>query len=136
MGFFKKFMEKLNQGFLYVVDINTFKEYLEFELKFSMENNLEASAHCNIYYNGEKHQVQVWNYQASTFIDEQVKGLVVYYDEAEYKSINQLMEEATIFETKLKDINGYFKIEVLDTDSEFLNNYKKDHPELKVEDYN
>lgn len=135
MGFFKKIMDKLSQGFSYVVDTNTLKEYLEFELKYSLENNLEASAHCNVYYKGDKHQIQVWNYQASTFADEQVKGLIVYYDEIEYKSIEQLMEEATISGTKLKDINEYFKIEVLDVDSEFLNNYKKNHPELKVEDY-
>ena len=136
MSFLKDFMSKISHGFLYVVDINTLVEYINEELKFSLENNLEASAHCNIYYNGEKHEIQVWNHAASNFKTEQEKGLIVYYDDLEFKSVNDLMENAMIANIKLKEINEFFKIELIDTDSVFLNDYKKNHPELNVENYN
>lgn len=134
MSFFKNFMDKLTKGFFYVVDINVLSEHLYNELEFTLENDLEASAHLNIYYNGEKHEIQVWNYAVSNSNDE--KGVIVYLDNAEYKSIEDLLEHATISNIKLKDIQGYFKIELLDIDSEFLNEYRNNHPELNVEDYN
>lgn len=129
-------MNKLTKGFFYVIDINVLSEHLHNELKFALENDLESSAHLNIYYNGEKHEIQVWNYTASNFNDEKEKGLIIYLDDVEYKSIEDLLENATISNVKLKDIQGYFKIELLDIDSEFLNEYKNNHPELNVEDYN
>lgn len=136
MSIFKKFIDKMLHGFFYVVDINTLHEYLNDELKFSLDNNLEASSHLNIYYKGEVHEIQVWNHSASNFKDEQEKGLIVYYDKLKYKSIDELMENAMISNIKLKEINGFFKIELIDMDSEFLNEYKSNHPELKIEDYN
>lgn len=136
MSFFKKMIEKLMQGHFYVVDINTLDEFLKDELKFTLEYNLEASSHFNIYYKGEKHTIQVWNHAASSFADEKAKGLIVYYDQIEYKSIEELMENAIISNVKLKEINEYFKIELIDGDSVFLNEYRSKHPELNVEDYN
>lgn len=135
MNFFKKIINKLNEGFLYVIDINILKKYLEDELEFSISNDLEASANLNIYYKGEKHHIQIWDFRASNFADERTKGLIVYYDDAEYKSIEELMENAIIANIRLKDIKDYFKIELIDCDSVFLNEYKSQHPELKVEDY-
>lgn len=136
MGFLKNFINKMTQGFFYIVDISTFREYLNEELRFAIDNNLEASAHLNIYYKGDKHEIQIWNHTASNFRDEQDKGLIVYYDDIEYKSIDELIEKASISNIKLKDINEFFKIELIDVDSEFLNEYKSKHPELKIEDYN
>lgn len=135
MNFFKKIINKLNEGFLYVIDINILKKHLEDELQFSISNDLEASANLNIYYKGEKHHIQIWDFRASNFADERTKGLIVYYDDIEYKSIEELMENAIIANIRLKDIKDYFKIELIDCDSVFLNEYKSQHPELKVEDY-
>ena len=136
MGFFKKMIEKFNEGFFYVVDINTLRDYINEDLEITLEQKLEAGAHLNIYYNGDKHEIQVWNYAASDFQDEKEKGLIVYYDKIEYKSVEELFDNAIISNTKLKDIKEFFKIELIDMDSNYFKEYQKKHPELKVEDYN
>jgi hypothetical protein len=129
MGFFKNLIDKFNRGCFYVVDEETLRRHLEQNLKFSLDNNLEASANLNIYINNEKHHIQIWNFSASNFKDEKVKGLIVYYDDLEFKTIDDLMKE------KLNNLPKYFKIELIDSDDTFLNEYKKNHPELKEEDY-
>ena len=58
MGLF----DRLFHGFFYVVDEETLRKYLNDELNYSLENRLEASANLNIYLNGEKHHIQIWNY--------------------------------------------------------------------------
>jgi len=136
MGFFKKMIEKFNEGFFYVVDINTLRDYINEDLEITLDQKLEAGAHLNIYYNGDKHEIQVWNYAASDFQDEKEKGLIVYYDKIEYKSVEELFDNAIISNTKLKDIKEFFKIELIDMDSNYFKEYQKKHPELKVEDYN
>lgn len=136
MGFFKKMIEKFNEGFFYVVDINTLRDYINEDLEITLDQKLEAGAHLNIYYNGEKHEIQVWNYAASDYQDEKEKGLIVYYDKIEYKSVDELFDNAIISNTKLKDIKEFFKIELIDMDSNYFKEYQKKHPELKVEDYN
>ena len=136
MGFFKNLIDKLNSGFFYIVDIDTLYEYLNRDLEFSLDNNLEASANLYIYYKNEKHKIQIWNHAASYYKDEKEKGLIVYYDNLEYKSIDEFMQNASIANIKIKDIKEFFKIELIDADSVFLNEYKAKHPELKVEDYN
>ena len=125
MGIFNK----LFHGFYYVVDEKTLKQYLENELNFSLENKLEASANFNIYLNNEKHHIQIWNHSESLFEEEKEKGLIIYYDNEEYKTLEEL------YNSKLNKLPEYFKIELIDTDDTFLNDYKKSHPELKVEDY-
>ena len=125
MGLFSKFFH----GMFYVVDEETLKKYLESELNFSLENNLEASANFNIYFNGEKHHIQIWNYAASEFEDEKAKGLIIYCDEGEYKTLEEL------YGVELNNLPDFFKIELIDMDNTFLNEYKKAHPELKPEDY-
>ncbi len=125
MGFF----DKLFHGFYYVVDEQTLKEYLEKELNFSIENKLEASANLNIYLNNEKHHIQIWNYTGSSFEDEKEKGLIIYYDKEQYKTLEEL------YNSKLNNLPDYFKIELIDLDNEYLSDYKKNHPELKIENY-
>ena len=125
MGIF----DKLFHGFFYVIDEKTLKEFLERDLKFSLENKLEASANLNIYLNNEKHHIQIWNHSESSFEEEKVKGLIIYYDDEEYKTLEEL------YNSKLNNLPEYFKIELLDTDDSYLNDYKKSHPELKIENY-
>lgn len=120
-------LSKLFHGYYYIVDEETLKKYLDDELNFSLENKLEASSNLYIYLNGEKHHIQVWNHAESEFDKE--KGLVFYYDSEEYKSLEEL------YNSKLNNLPNYFKIELIDMDNNFLNEYKKNHPELKVEDY-
>jgi hypothetical protein len=129
MGFFKNFLDKINKGFIYIVDEETLRKHLEQNLKFSLDNNLEASANLNIYINNEKHHIQIWNFSASNFKDEKVKGLIINYDDLEFKTIEDLMKN------KLNNLPKYFKIELIDSDEVFLNEFKKNHPELKEEDY-
>lgn len=126
MGLFSK----LFHGVYYVVDSNTLRTYMEKELDFSKNNNLEASANFNLYLNGNKIHIQVWDYSASSFEDEKAKGLIVYYNDIELKSIDEL------FNNYLMSLPQYFKIELIDADNEYLNEYKKAHPELNPNDYN
>ena len=125
MGLFSK----LFHGFYYVIDEQTLKKYLEDELKFSIENRLEASANLNVYLNGEKHHIQIWNYAESNYDEEKIKGLTIYYDKDEFKALEEL------YNSKLNNLPEYFKIELIDMDNNYLNEYKKAHPELKVENY-
>ncbi|MBP5674706.1 hypothetical protein J6W91_00030 [Candidatus Saccharibacteria bacterium] len=83
----------------------------------------------NIYFNNEKHHIQIWNHAASSFDDEKAKGVIFYCDDEEFKQLDEL------FNAKLADLPEYFKIELIDSDSEDLKEYKNSHPELKVEDY-
>ena len=125
MGLFSK----LFKGYFYVVDAETLKQHLEKELNFSLSAHLEASANLNIYLNKEKHHIQIWNYAASSLPEEQGKGLVIYYDDKEYKTLEEL------YQKELNNLPNYFKIELIDADDAELNDYKKAHPDLKVEDY-
>lgn len=129
MKILKKIISKITSGFFYIVDIETLKKYLELELQFSLENNLEASANLNIYINQKKHHILIWNYSASNFKEEQLKGLIIYYDDEEFKNLNDL------YSKYLNSLTEYFKIELIDSDSTFLNEYKKNHPELKLDNY-
>ncbi len=129
MGLISKIWKKINSGFFYIVDLETLKKHLERELDFSISNNLEASANLNIYLEGNKHHIQIWNYEASSFKDEQEKGLIIYYDEEEYRTLDEL------YSARLNNLPNYFKIELIGADDVFLNKYKEEHPELKVEDY-
>ena len=115
MGLFSNFFK----GYFYVIDEETLKKYLEKELNFSLNERLEASANLNIYLNKEKHHLQIWNYKESSFPEEQAKGLVIYYDDKEYKTLEEM------YQKELNNLPNYFKIELIDTDDIELNNYKK-----------
>lgn len=129
MGLIKWFKDKWNQNSTYIVDEETLRKYLKKEIDFSLEHNLEASADFNIYLHGEKHHIQLWNFGASRYKDEQVKGFLFYFDEKEYPTIEELMKY------ELGHLPKYFKIELTLSDDVFLNEYKDKHPELREEDY-
>ena len=129
MGVFKKLKEKLNQRFTYVINKQILRIYLENEMKFSLDNNLEASADLYIYINGEKHQIQIWNFGASRDSEEKEKGLIVFFDDNEYRTIDDMIS------SELRYLPEYFKIELINCDDFMLNKYKEEHPELRLEDY-
>ena len=128
MGLFSK----LFHGFFYVVNEETLKKYLQNEVNFSIENELEASADLNIYFNNEKHHIQILvNTEENTVIDKEVeKSITIYYDDTdEYNSLDGF------YSSCLNNLPEFFKIELINTDDAFLNEFKKAHPELNVEDY-
>lgn len=129
MGFIKWIKDKWNQTFIYIVDENTLREYIRREIDFSLKENLQASADMNIYLNGEKHHIQVWNFAASDDLEEKVKGLIIYFDDIEYRTIEEFMNGS------LRYLPEYFKIELTLGDDVFLNEYKVNHPELREEEY-
>lgn len=136
MGLFKKLIDKFNQGFFYVVDINVLKDFFNTSIAIDREHNLETYEQLFIYYKNEKHEIKVIDYSYSDIIEEKTKGLVFCYDGFEYKSLEEFFDNAVIANTKLNDITDYFKIEIMDHDFVPLNNWMKEHPELRVEDYN
>lgn len=128
MGIFKK-LKKLNQRFTYVINTQVLRNYLENEMKFSLENNLEASADLYIYINGEKHQIQIWNFGASRDSEEKEKGPIVFFDDNEYRTIDDMIS------SKLRYLPENFKIGLIYCDDIMLNKYKEEHPKLRLEDY-
>lgn len=125
MGLF----DKLFHGAFYVVDEATLKKHLEDELSFSIENSLQASANLYIYLNSEKHHIEVTNFQASEIESERQQGLIVSFDDEDFASLPEM------YAAKLSSLPQYFKIELIDMDSVFLNEYKENHPELKIDEY-
>lgn len=79
--------------------------------------------------------MNIWNFAASDFKSEREKGLSVTFDEKEYNTIDNLINNAIIANIKLSNFKEYFVIELSYSDSEFLNKYKQSHQELKIEDY-
>lgn len=126
MGLFGNLFKKM----FYVVDKPILKQYLEKELEFSINEHLDASANLYLYLNSTKNHLQIWNYTDSIDENLRYKGIVVYYNESEFKSIDELFLNA------LNNLPEYFKIELIDMDNAFLNQYRSAHPELKIEDYN
>ncbi len=127
MGFFKNLLKKFNEGFFYVLDMNTLYEYLRREAELSLEEKLAAVANLNIYFGSEKHNIMAWNYEATD--EEQEKGLKFYYDDEEYATLDEL------YTGRLRSIEGFVKIELIETDSVFLNEYMSAHPELNPENF-
>lgn len=117
----------------FVVDIDTFIKYLHIEEKNSKDLNEVDAVDIFIYYKGEKHEIKMWNYDASTNLRDKEKGFIICYDTQEYKSIDELLDNALIGNIKLKDINEYFKIETPEWTHVFLTEYKRTHPHVKIE---
>lgn len=136
-GKFKDMVNKIVSAgkFEYVIDVQALEKYLNTELQFSLENELEACVDCNIFYKGEKHSIYIWNYVASSIKSEKEKGLSVTFDKQEYNTIDSLLNNAVMGNTRLIDIKDYFVIGLNNIDSDFLQQYKAQHPALKVEDY-
>ena len=129
MGFFKTLWKKFNDGFFFVVDKGTLMESLKMNLDFSIENHLELATVLNIYIYGEKHEIMICNYSAYRDKDEKKDGIGCFYDDKEYSSLDEL------YHSHLENISGYFKIEDPNGEDTFLSEYMKNHPELRVEDY-
>ena len=126
----KNFISKLNSGYFYNLDKNTLIKYLEEQVEFANQNDLEAVGNLNIYYNDKKYELSIWDFTKSKLNQEQ--DFSVLFDNIEYHSINNLFKTATV-EGKLLDEIKYFKIELINGDSTDLNDYKKNHPELNDE---
>lgn len=79
-----------------------------------------------LYLDGQRHHLLIWGH----YTDKHELEFFSYYDDEEYKSLEQL------FSMKLSSLPSYFKIKLNNSDDVFLNKYREEHPELKIEDYN
>ena len=112
--------------FHYVVDYDILIDYLKQEEQFSKENNLEAGFHFYFYQGKEKHEVMAWHFGASQFESERKKGSIYYWDEKQYSSLESLIKD------KIKWFDNYVLIELIDSDSSMLNEYRKQHKDLNA----
>lgn len=125
MGLFSKIKDKLNEQTTYIVNKEVFREFLNQEINFSEENDLESVTDLTIFINGEQHNICIWDFTKSNFKSEQVKGKIFYFDKLEYRTLDEL------WINHIESINGNFKIILTYTDSKFLNEYRSNHPDLK-----
>lgn len=58
----KNFISKLNSGYFYNLDKNTLIKYLEEQVEFANQNDLEAVENLNIYYNDKKYELSIWDF--------------------------------------------------------------------------
>lgn len=124
----KKFMENLTKGYEYVCDVETILTYMQKEIVFSIEEQLEAVTDFYLYYKGVKHTISIYNY---TFSDTDTeKGLIISLDEMQFHSLDDFTKQAKLDDTLLADIKGFLKIELIYSDSTYLNEYKTNHPDI------
>lgn len=64
--------------FFYLLDYETFINYMKEEEKFCIDNKLEAGFHYYLYQNNIKIEVQAWYYVFSNINEEQQKGTIYY----------------------------------------------------------
>lgn len=126
MGFFKNIFKKSNSRYFYIVDPFIFRTFLEKDIEFSRANDLVACSDLYLYLDGQRHHLMIWGH----YTDEHELEFFSYYDDEEYQSLAQL------FSMKLSSLPSYFKIKLNNSDDVFLNKYREEHPELKIEDYN
>lgn len=124
----KKFVENLSKGYEYVCDVETIFTYMQKEFAFSLEEQLESVTDFYLYYKGVKHTISIFNYAFSNTDTE--KGLIINLDDIEFHSLNDFMKNAKLDDTLLADIKGYLKIELIYSDSTYLNEYKANHPDV------
>ena len=128
------FFKKNNSKYTYIVDLNTFYLYLQRSIQFSKENKLEAVTDFKIYYQDKAHPVNIWDFTQSDSQEERSKGLSVMLDNVEYQTIENLLQNGFLENKKIQDFE-YLKIELTYSDDVFLNEYRKNHPELTEEFY-
>ena len=116
MGAFVNFIKSFIKGNFYVIDKETLRTFLEEENSFANDNALELATDINIYINSEKLHVQI--------IEE-----VLYCNGEKFHSIGDFIN------IKLDKNTQYFKVEPIGSNSVVFEQYKEQHPELKVEDY-
>lgn len=120
----KNIFGNIKSGYEYVVDSQTIFEFMKKEINFSIQNNLAAFIDFNIYYNGEKHHVSTWS-------DEGSEEINIKLDNTEFSSLEDFINRAKLGTSLISELNGYLKIELTYSDSVFLNEYKKKHPNIK-----
>ena len=132
MGFLDK-VKKFFSNAKYVVDDKTLSEYIEKEISSSEKYEYELIGDFCIFPDGNKKRVLILNHKFATSDEDIGKGIVYYCcyggEDIPYNSISELLDK------EFPQRTVYYKIEFLDADSEFLNEFMKCHPELSVEDY-
>lgn len=124
---FSKF-SKNSSGFVYIVNKQIFRQFIEEDIAFATEHELEAVEEFYLYVNGDKELVTITNLDADAL--SATKGLLIAHKGFDYTNFDGF------FEHIIEPIPGeYFKIELTWSDNKTLNEFKKDHPELKPEDY-
>ncbi|MCR4581122.1 MAG: hypothetical protein K5666_01240 [Bacilli bacterium] len=113
----------------YLIYYDDLIKYLRGEELFSLDNKLEAGFHLYIYQGIEKNELQAWYFTNSNFEDERVKGNKYYFNKEEFDSLDALINN------KIPYFDGAILIEICDLGSVSLDEYKKSHPELNVEEY-
>ena len=124
---FKKISSK-SSIFDYVVDKMTFKEFIQRTIDFAVEHQLEIIDEFYIYINGEKKLVSIWNLDADQF--KATKGISIKYENVSYSNLEGF------FENVVQPIpSEYIHIYLTLRTDDFLDEYKKNHPELKPQDF-
>lgn len=113
-------------GYTYVVDMPTFRKYLQTAVDLAKKENLEMADESYIYKDGEKRVIQIFNLDAT---GEGEGFIYCYKKEEEFHSLDELIEK------RLFDLPQYFKLVLPYGDDVFLNEYKEAHPELNPEEY-
>ena len=85
----------------------------------------------SIYINGTKNRILICNHEFTYEGEDVGKGIVYYYGEKQipYNSLKELLDAECYLRTP------FYKIELNLSDSDFLSDFMKSHPELSVEDY-
>lgn len=96
--------------FTYVVDLDTLIDYINRQIQFGMEMNLELFTAFNLYVDGQAHYVEI-----GCDAHEKYDDFRIYYDNKQvYETIDDFIRD------KLHE-GKYFKIELLHTDDAILN---------------
>lgn len=126
----KDFFNKIssNNSLDYVVDKNTLKDYVNKTIKFAKEHELEIVSEFYLFNNGNQQLIQIWNLDADQF--KTTKGISIKYNGMEYTNFDGF------FEGVIQPIEAeYVHIRLTLNRDEFLDEYKKNHPELKPQDF-
>lgn len=115
--------------FHYLLGYDTLLDYMKRTDKDSFDNNFEASFHFYLYNEKEKSDIQAWHFSSSNLKTEQVKGDIYYFNNEEFKSIDELIAE------RIPRFEGYVLVELLSGDDITLNKFREDHKELDVVSY-
>lgn len=115
--------------FSYLLDYETLIQYMKEEDKFNCDNKLEAGFHYYFYQNDKKIEAQAWYYTFSSSKTEKDKGIIYYWNNEEFHSLDSLIEN------KIEKFDGYVLIELIDGDSTLLNEFRENHKELDVAMY-
>lgn len=127
MGLWQR-LKELFTGFFYVVDEETLIDYINRNVDLSFEVKMPFCTEFNMYFEGEKYFVQVFN---NAFDEDAVthEGISVVCGGKEYGSVGEFAREA------LGVAPQFFKIELTLSDDTVLNEYKAAHPELDPDKY-